>query len=230
MTTDLLRRVRADLAAAADPARAPGMQAYMKSAMPYHGAASPVAKRVFKAAFQGLAFADAAGWEAAVRGLWDGATHREERYAALALAKHEAARAFQTPAALPLYRDLIVAGAWWDYVDDLATHHVGDLLRADPAAIAPQMRAWSRGDDLWLRRAAIICQVGSKRATDLDLLYACIEPALGEKDFFLRKAIGWALRDVAWWDPDATRAYVAAHADRLSPLSQREALKNLKGA
>ena len=75
--------------------------------------------------------------------------------------------------------------------------------------------------------SAIICQVGSKRATDLKLLYACIEPALGERAFFLRKAIGWGLREVAWWDPAATIAYVNAHADRLSPLSKREALKHL---
>ena len=86
---------------------------------------------------------------------------------------------------------------------------------------------WSRGDDPWLRRTSIICQVGFKGDTDQDLLYACMEPSLAERGFFLRKAIGWALREYAKAEPDAVRAYVAANAERLSGLSKREALKHL---
>ncbi|MDB5098358.1 MAG: alkylation repair enzyme [Cyanobacteria bacterium RYN_339] len=223
----MLDELRTRLAAAADPARAPRMQAYMKSAMPYHGVASPVGQRIYKDVFKDVAFPDAAAWQAAVRAIWHGAAFREERYAALALAGHRAAKGFQTPEALRLYEELIVDGAWWDFVDDLATHHVGALLRAHPAAIRPAMLAWSQGDDMWKRRTAIICQVGAKDAIDLELLYACIEPALASKEFFLRKAIGWALRQHAWRDPEEVKRYVAAQADRLSPLSRREALKNL---
>ena len=89
--------------------------------------------------------------------------------------------------------------------------------------------AWSRTPDLWLRRTAIICQVKTKAATDLELLYACIEPNLGERDFFIRKAIGWALRAYAWTDPDEVAGYVRANERRLSALSRREALRNLGG-
>jgi 3-methyladenine DNA glycosylase AlkD len=223
----LAAALRQALAEAADPARAPGMQAYMKSSMPYLGVAAPAAKKVFARVFKDVSFTHELAWESSVRAIWDGARFREERYGAQALAQHKAAKAFQTPDALSLYAYMIATGAWWDHVDDLATHHVGRLLRAYPTEIKPRMLNWSRSDDLWLRRAAIICQVGAKDAIDLELLYACIEPALDAKEFFLRKAIGWALREHAWRDPGEVRRYVAALGDRLSPLSRREALKNL---
>ena len=90
------------------------------------------------------------------------------------------------------------------------------------------MRAWSTDADLWRRRTSIICQVSFRGDADLDLLYAYIEPNMADRDFFIRKAIGWALRTYAWADPDEVVRYVDANRDRLSPLSVREALKNVK--
>jgi len=87
---------------------------------------------------------------------------------------------------------------------------------------------WSTDDDMWKRRCAILCQNRAKRATDLAPLYDCIEPSLESKEFFLRKAIGWALRAYAWTDPDEVRRYVTENAERLSGLSRREALKNIR--
>jgi len=89
------------------------------------------------------------------------------------------------------------------------------------------MLAWSRSRNLWKRRSAILCQLSFKHETDLDLLYACMEPSLNSREFFLRKAIGWALRQYAWTDPGEVQRYVREHADRLSSLSRREALKNV---
>jgi 3-methyladenine DNA glycosylase AlkD len=89
------------------------------------------------------------------------------------------------------------------------------------------MLRWSRDKDIWKRRSSIICQLGFKQDTDLDLLYACIEPSLDSDEFFLRKAIGWALRQYAWTDPDEVIRYVNAHEGSLSGLSKREALKNV---
>ncbi len=89
------------------------------------------------------------------------------------------------------------------------------------------MLVWSRCDSMWKRRASILCQLGFKDKTDLDLLYACIEPNLAEREFFIRKAIGWALRQYAWTDPHEIVRYVARQGERLSPLSRREALKNV---
>ena len=127
---------------------------------------------------------------------------------------------------LPLYEEMIVTGAWWDYVDGIA-HLVGDLLRAHPDEMRPVMRAWSTDRDMWKRRVSIICQISFKKDTDLDLLYANIDPNLAERNFFIRKAIGWALRSYAWTDPDEVALYVAANAARMSGLSRREAIKNI---
>jgi 3-methyladenine DNA glycosylase AlkD len=89
------------------------------------------------------------------------------------------------------------------------------------------MLAWSRCPDMWKRRVSIICQLKRREETDLDLLYACIEPSIASKEFFLRKAIGWALREVAWTNPEEVIRYVSQNESRLSGLSQREALKNV---
>jgi 3-methyladenine DNA glycosylase AlkD len=89
------------------------------------------------------------------------------------------------------------------------------------------MLRWSRSRSIWKRRSAILCQLDFKEKTDLDLLYACIEPSLSSKEFFLRKGIGWALRQYAWTDPREVIRYVHEHDSELSVLSKREALKNI---
>jgi 3-methyladenine DNA glycosylase AlkD len=230
-TTDadraLVDEVRRALRAAADPAKAPGMQAYMKSAMPYHGVPAPAQRRIFRQVFADHPL-DPAAWRATVLALWREAGHREERYAAVALASDRRYRAERTSLdALALFQELIVTGAWWDLVDGVATHLVAGLLAAHREPMTATLLAWSRSPDRWLRRSAIICQVHAKAGTDLQLLYACIEPNLAERDFFIRKAIGWALRAHAWTDPDEVAGYVRANQGRLSGLSRREALKNL---
>jgi 3-methyladenine DNA glycosylase AlkD len=80
---------------------------------------------------------------------------------------------------------------------------------------------------MWKRRAAILCQMHFKRETDLTLLYDCIEPNIADSQFFIRKAIGWALRQYAWTDPREIKRFVKVNKSRLSPLSVREALKNV---
>jgi 3-methyladenine DNA glycosylase AlkD len=159
--------------------------------------------------------------------LWRAAKFREERYAAVGLASDRRYLAYRTRAAIPLLEEMIVTGAWWDYVDALASHPLGDVLVSDPRGVAPVMRKWARGRDMWMRRAAILCQLRRKRDTDLALLYDCIEPNLADREFFMRKAIGWALRQYAWTDPAEVDRYVRTNHARLSPLSTREALKNL---
>jgi 3-methyladenine DNA glycosylase AlkD len=223
----LLAILRRELRRAADPARAPAMQAYMKSAMLYHGVPAPVLRAVCRRVFAGHDISEPARWRRDVLGLWRGARYREERYGAIALTGDRRAAPFQTLATLPMYEEMIVTGAWWDYVDDIATHRLGGLLRRYPSAMARRMRAWSRSPDLWKRRSAILCQITFKADTDLELLYACIEPSLPSREFFLRKAIGWALRQYAWTDPREVTRYVRARRAELSPLSRREALKNV---
>lgn len=232
--SSLLREVRAVLAAAADSKRAPQMQAYMKSVMPYHGVPAGPMRAAVKPLVKAHPVEDFETWRDDVLALWNGAKFREERYAALLLLKDKRVKAFTSMKMLPLYEELIVSGAWWDFVDDLAAYCVGDLLAAEPAAMKKAMRQWSVDENMWKRRTSIICQLRFKEQTDLKLLYDCIEPSLEgpkahplAKQFFIRKAIGWALRQHAWTDPAEVKRYVAAHRDRLSGLSVREALKNV---
>jgi len=229
-STELLLQLRAELQRAADPDRAASMQAYMKSALPYHGVPAVPMRAIFGRLFATLRFDSAAQWREAVLGLFRAAQFREERYAAIELSGHRLARPFQDLDALPMYEEMIVSGAWWDYVDTLATHRLGGLLRKEPRVVAKVMRAWSHSDDLWKRRSAILCQLQLKKDTDLALLSDCLAPALPSREFFLRKAIGWALRQYARTDPQWVLAYVRAHSAELSPLSQREALKHVAAA
>jgi 3-methyladenine DNA glycosylase AlkD len=214
------------MAAAADPARAPGMQAYMKSTMPYYGLKSAQVDEICQKVFAEYPFSSCREWSAAILQLWRGARYREERYASIRLISIKAQRECWTPGLMPVLEELIVTGAWWDYVDAVA-HVVGELLRSHEKPMRPVMRAWSTDPDLWKRRVSIICQNSFKRDTDLELLYANIEPNLADRDFFIRKAIGWALRAYAWTDPKEVARYVRAHEAELSGLSRREALKNI---
>jgi 3-methyladenine DNA glycosylase AlkD len=177
--------------------------------------------------FTAVKFENSAQWKNTVLYIWRNARYREERYAALALCNVRSVPGFYTPDALALFEELIVSGAWWDFVDGLASHCVGELLRRHPREIAREMRIWSRSDSMWKRRTSIICQLTFKQDTDLKLLYACIAPSLDSNEFFLRKAIGWALRQYAWTNPEEIRRYVRENEMRLSGLSKREALKNI---
>ncbi|WP_020575742.1 DNA alkylation repair protein [Actinopolymorpha alba] len=224
----LIDDVRRELGEAANPEKAEPMRAYMKSAMPFHGVQSPGVARICRQVFAAHSLADRAVWDATVRALWDGAAYREERYAAIALTGHRSYRDWQDRETLPLYDHLTVTGAWWDYVDEVASKRVGPILRADPDQVTPVLRRWANDDDIWRRRVAILAQLGSKAATDPQLLEACLAPSLTRPEFFLRKAIGWALREYARTDPDWVRRYVDAHEHQLSPLSRREALKHLR--
>ena len=123
------------------------MQAYMKSEMPFHGVPAPLVRRVVRAAVDAHPIADQPTWAGTVRALWDRASHREERYAALGLAGHRRYRAYLDPQVLPLLEHLVRTGAWWDLVDDVATHLVGALLLGHHDAAAPVVLAWSRADD-----------------------------------------------------------------------------------
>jgi 3-methyladenine DNA glycosylase AlkD len=225
---DLVTALRTALAEHADPVRAPDQQRYMKSPLPYLGLTTPVLRAALRPvlADPALRIEDRARWEASVRALWDRATHREHWYAALALLGHRHYRSWRDRQTMPLLEHLVRTGRWWDVVDDIATHRVRELLMAQPDQIAPVLREWAHDEELWIRRTAILSQVGAKELTDPALLVEVIEPSIADPDFFARKAIGWALRDYARTAPDWVREFVAARP-QLSALSRREALKHL---
>ncbi|WP_326836719.1 DNA alkylation repair protein [Amycolatopsis rhabdoformis] len=224
--TALISAVRTGLAERADAAKAVGMQAYMKSAMPFRGVAKPERAALMKTVLADHVLPDRVSFSTTVLTLWRTAEFREERYAAIDLTGHRAYRQWQDPGLLDLYEELIVGGAWWDFVDEVAIRRVGPILREHRAEVTPVLLRWATDPDRWRRRTAVISQVSAKTDVDHVLLTAAIEANAADPDFFLRKGIGWALRDHAKTDAAWVRAFVHDHPD-LSPLSTREALKNL---
>ncbi|HET7339641.1 MAG TPA: DNA alkylation repair protein [Candidatus Dormibacteraeota bacterium] len=210
--------------AAADPARAPAMQAYMKSTMPYYGVNLPQVRAITRDVFGAELTCDEL--REIVQRVWRAARFREERYVAQMLLDQKQYQQCLSQGDMPLLEEMVVTGAWWDLVDPLAVV-IGDVLRRYPRKIRPLMRRWSTDPNMWKRRVSILCQLKFKRETDLDLLYANIEPNLADRDFFIRKAIGWALRQYAWTDAAEVARYVRENEARLSGLSKREALKNI---
>mgnify|MGYP001792376376 CR=1 FL=1 len=216
-----------------EPDRAKGQQAYMKSTMPFRGISSPQLTAALRPllADQAYRLVDRDEWEATIRGLWDGAQFREERYAAIAISGHRYYRQWaRDRSVMPLYRYLADSGAWWDFVDEIAAHRVGPVLRAYPQLESERMRAWAAEGTMWVRRMAILSQLSSKGETDRQLLLDCITPNLDDREFFIRKAIGWSLRQYSrsgTTAADWVRRSVDELGPRLSPLSRREALKHL---
>lgn len=200
----------------------------MKSTMPFHGVAIPQMRKIAAGAMRRHPPASADAWQEAVRALWHRAARREERYAAIEVLLCPAVRGWLTLERLGLLEELIVSGAWWDYVDAIAPQALGHLLRTHPDAMPPILRAWAVDADVWKRRAAILAQLRFKADTDALLLRDLIEPSLGERGFFLRKAIGWALREYSKVAPAFVADYVERNAGRMAALTRREALKALR--
>lgn len=221
----LVADIRALLVAAGDPERGAHQQRYMKSAMPFRGVGVPEVRRLVGRRLRTFRPGERAEWESVVLELWDGATHREERYAALAVARHRCG--WHDPASLPLYRHLVTTGAWWDLVDEVAAHLVGGVLAMHRREVTPLVVIWADDPDVWLRRTAVLSQLRHGADTDRALLGEVIERTCEDPSFWLRKAVGWALRQYARTDPDWVLAEVDRLGTRLSPLSRREALKQL---
>lgn len=222
---ELLDTLRAALRERADPLRAAGAQAYMKSALPSLGVRVPEVRRLALSAAARFPFTSAGQLRATVLELWRTSTVREERYAAIDLTSLRSVARDQLM--LPVYEEIIRSGAWWDFVDGVSDR-IGGLLQAHRPMMTELLLAWSTDQDFWIRRAAITSQLKAKAGTDQDLLRAVIEPNLADPEFFIRKAIGWALREYAKTDPDWVRHFVSEKGAQLSPLSRKEALRHLE--
>jgi 3-methyladenine DNA glycosylase AlkD len=207
------------LAPLADPARAVAMRAYMLDQFAFLGLPAPVRRAAAKPLVARPWASPQALLEAAGQ-LWQ-RPEREYRYTAIdLLARHRRLLALEHVADL---RALLETDPWWDTVDGL-TGVLGEVLFATQGQST--MDEWIADASFWVRRAAMLHQLGWRLETDRDRLFGYATVLAPEKEFFIRKAIGWALRDYARWDGVAVRAFVAAHEDVLSPLSRREALKH----
>jgi 3-methyladenine DNA glycosylase AlkD len=215
--------VRPMLTSVAEPERAPAMAAYMKGIAPYLGVTTPArraATRDWIRAFD--PGPQARDLLAAARSL---VTEPEREFAYVAVDLVARHRSALPETSLWDLRRLALERPWWDTVDAWATliGRVGLRHRAWDREVA----TWATDEQLWARRIALVFQVGRRDAVDLDLLFAACQANLAEGNFFMRKGIGWGLRDAARTHPDEVRAFVAAHRDQMSGLSIREATKHL---
>jgi len=216
--------VQRELASQANPEKASGMQGYMKTDMPFYGVQKPGRVPIVRHVVKNYSLLNRTDYEKLVLALWR-LPHREEKYVAQAVAVKY--RQFMVPASLPLYRRFVVEGAWWDFVDEASTHMIRELVLGYPTKIWPKIDPWISNKNMWLRRSSIICQVGAKEHTDAERLFSFCEQRAFEKEFFIRKAIGWALREYAKTDGEAVAAFVTEYREDLSGLSYREATKHI---
>ena len=210
--------------ASADPERAEPMANYMRDQFPFYGIGAKDRSDIHKAVFAERPLpAD----DASLASLVDACLARPQRewhYTAVAVLRRHGRKL--TAESWPTVHRIATTHAWWDTIDELAKHVAGRIVKNDPSQVAV-MDDWVRSDDMWVARVAILHQLGYKATTDVERLFAYCDLRADEADFFYRKAIGWALRQYAHTDPDSIRSYVESRRDRLSPLSVREALKNL---
>ena len=220
----LVRAIAAALAPLADPARAQPMAAYMRDRFAFLGVAMPARRNAVQALVRDArSRADEATLLTAAEALW---RKREREHQYVAVDMLAACERALSPRALPVLATLVTTKSWWDTVDGLAANVVGPLVRRHPG-LRPTLDAWSGDDDMWLRRTALLHQLRYGGATDAKRLFAYCVANAADPDFFVRKAIGWALRQYAYIDAPAVRSFLEAEQQRLSPLSLREAGKHL---
>jgi 3-methyladenine DNA glycosylase AlkD len=209
---------------ARDEAKAAGMSRYMRNLFPYYGIPAPVQRQIFREVLTGAATPTEHELRSVARACWK-RPEREWQYFACGYLRRHVRVA--SPGFLPTVGYLVTTKSWWDTVDSLAAHTTGSLVTTWPE-LADAMDEWIASDNIWLARTAILHQLGYKSATDADRLFShCLRRA-GDPEFFVRKAIGWALREYSKTDGPAVRRFVRDHRSELSGLSQREGLKWLE--
>ena len=207
----------------ANPAQARPMKKYMRDQFEYLGISTPARVALLKKFYTEYELPEMKDLDAILRDLWS-LPQREFQYVAVGLLgrcdKQIPANFIKT------IEYLIVTKSWWDTVDGIAGGTVGVHFKRFPDIREKYLIKWRVSDNFWLRRTTILFQLNYKQETDFDLLCDIIRENLGSKEFFINKAIGWALRQYARIDPKAVKKFVNATKD-LHPLSKREALKHL---
>ncbi|OJF15370.1 DNA alkylation repair protein [Couchioplanes caeruleus] len=223
LADEVLERLARSYEAARDPDRAVQAAAYMRDQFAFLGIASPARRALDRAVVAGLPRPTGKDLGAVAAACWEQEGREYQYFACDWLRKHAAVPG---PDFLPTARALITTKSWWDTVDTLAAHFVGGLVARHPD-LTTEMDAWVEDDDMWVIRTAILHQLQYGRKTNADRLFGYCTRQAGHPDFFIRKAIGWALRQYARTDAEAVRTYLCDHGHLLSPLSIREAAKHL---
>lgn len=197
------------------------MEAYQKNHFPFLGIKSPLRKQLLKEQFTEYALPEREQLFEEVWKLYN-LPEREYQYAGIALI--EKMRKLLTLEDFPVILQLIETKSWWDSVDSIAPHFVGQLVKSDREYGETVMMEWAKSDNMWTNRSAILHQLKFKQETDSELLFKIIRQHSNSKEFFIQKAIGWALREYAKTNPDTVKEFVEEQP--LKPLSKREALKH----
>jgi 3-methyladenine DNA glycosylase AlkD len=205
-----------------NPVQAGTMSAYMKNHFPFLGIKTPVRRAILKQFFQESGILKEDFQVDFVCKLWQ-LEEREYQYAALDYITQSSKKL--NKGHLPLMEKLIITKSWWDTVDVLAPKPVGCLAERYPEVILETIEGWAYGEHLWLRRAAILFQLKYKEHTDEQLLYRYISQNADSQEFFIRKAIGWALREYSKTNPESVKEFI--NRQPLSGLSVREGSKYL---
>lgn len=217
----IMDRLLPSYRAAADPVKAGPMTAYMRDQFQFLGIPHGPRRLLDREVCRGLPPPSADDLRVLALDCW-ALPQREYQYFAADWLRRHASRC--PPTFLATAEVLITTKSWWDTVDTLAAHVVGPIVLHHPQAV-PVMADWVHADNLWLTRTAILHQLRYRERTDAERLFAACAAQAGHRDFFIRKAIGWALREYARTDPDSVARFVGAHLE-LSALSIREALKH----
>lgn len=205
--------------------RALQQQRYTKSSLPYFGIPKPEITAIAKRLAKAFPPKDHDEYAKTILYLFNNAQRREIWYSALDYAMVH--KKYIIPESIPTYLEIIRFAAWWDIVDTVADHLVGKaLLKTDD--IQSNLKLWIHDEHMWIRRTALIAQLKYKSKTNINILAYCITTTMHEKEFFIRKAIGWALRQYSYTNPEWVIQFIEEHRAHLSPLSIREGLKAIK--
>lgn len=209
---------------AADGSKAPAMQAYMKTDQPFYGIQATPRRRIFRACAKKFPINSRSEYENVIRELWGG-KYREEMYQALEVAEN--CRAYLDDTSWPLYEELVRTATNWDTLDWIAVKLISPLVQ-DNRSHEKTLAKWRKDENFWVRRASLLAHLSHKEDTNTKLLSKTILELSNEREFFIRKAIGWVLRDFSYTDPEWVKKFVAQHQNELSGLSKREALKQIR--
>ncbi len=226
VTHPFLLDLQSRLWAHANAEIAQGQAAYLKHHFVFLGIPKPQVMRLCRESRQAFPLTSESELMGLLKALWK-MEAREFHYAALWLADQY--QPLHTPAIMPVLTDMARTQQWWDSIDPLAADLIGGLVARYPA-LRESVIGWIEEDDFWMRRVALLFQLKYKTRTDAALLFSLCERVMDEKAFFIRKAIGWALREYAKTDPDAVWAFAQTHRHRLSGLSYREATRRIRDA
>ncbi|XP_078376493.1 uncharacterized protein LOC144659838 [Oculina patagonica] len=220
----LVEKVARELRKNADPKRSPPMKKYMRDKFDFFGLSSPLRKSVCKEFLQQKLNSD--DTRKFVVLLW-AKPEREFQYFAIDYLEKNMDTAAEFEANMQCMKDLITTKSWWDTVDALANKMVGRLVKQHRDEGKSVMEEWVNHENMWLRRTALLHQLSYKQETDEEMLFRFCSLRSDEEEFFIRKAIGWALRQYAWTHGPSVKKYLRKHKKELSNLSFKEAAKHL---